>query len=211
MEKVKEFLEKVKWSHVLAFLVLYTLYGAYTQDRAEIESEEGHVTQLRAQIETTKRKITDAKEFEKQIEVKKAALAELDTQLRSKKAELPKTFNVPELLSDIFAEAQQVGLEVDNVVPDQGEAKAELYASMKIEVKARGTFLQLFIFLDRLSKLKRLVGVNSVGLNVAGPGDRVTLKGTTVALSGKRLTGGDKTFRQVNGSISLLAYRILEN
>lgn len=211
MEKLKEALGKIKWAHVLAFLVVYALYGAYSQDMSDIETEEAHVKQLRQQIENTKRKIAEAKEFEKQIEVKKAALAELDSQLRSKKAELPKNFNVPELLSDIFTEAQQVGLEVENVTPDQNETKAELYASMKIEVKTRGTFLQLFIFLDRLAKLKRLVGVNSVALNVAGPSDRITLKGTTVALSGKKLTGGDKTFRQVNGSISLLAYRILEN
>ena len=57
MEKVKEILGKFKWSHVLAFLVLYTLYSAYSQDRTEIEAEEDHIKQVGSQIEITKRKI----------------------------------------------------------------------------------------------------------------------------------------------------------
>lgn len=209
MEKLKEYIGMLKWVHVLGLIVLYAFYSFYFQDMTEIEDRESRVQGQRTEIESMKRKIAEAKEFEKQIVEKKEGLANLEAQLRSKKAELPKSFNVPELLSDIFTEAQQVGLEVENVVPDQNEVKYELYASMKIEIRTKGTFLQLFIFLDRLSKLKRLVGVTNVQFNAGGTNDRITLKGTTVALSGKKLTGGDKTFRQVSGTITLLAYRII--
>jgi Tfp pilus assembly protein PilO len=176
---------------------------------SEIEEKLGTTEALKSKIADTSRKIVEAKEFEKQIEAKKTQLAELEAQLRSKKADLPKAFNVPELLNDIFNEAQLVGLELSNVAPESGETKQELYASMKIEINSKGTFHQIFIFLDRLSKLKRLVGVVSVDLSGAAPTDRTTLKGSTVALSGRKLTGGDRTFRTINAKITLLAYRVI--
>lgn len=209
MDKLKEILEQIKYVHVFAVIIAYAGYSYYFQDMTEIQSKQAHGEELLREIETVKNKIEQAKAFEKQIEEKRAQLADLDAQLRSKKAELPKTFNVPELLNDIFAEAQQVGLEVQSVAPDSKETKMDLYASMRIEVASKGTFLQIFIFLDRLSKLKRLVGVTNVVLGSGSATDRTTLKGTTGALSGKRLSGGEKTFRTVTGKITLLAYRII--
>jgi len=208
MDKVNEILEQITWVHVVAAVALYAFYCFYFQDTSPLEARENRLQGTQSQVKIIERKIDEAIRFEKEYEQKKAELAQLETEMRKKRAELPKAFNVPELLNDLFREAQQVGLEVVNVAPANAESRKELFASLQIDLNAKGTFLQMFIFLDRLSKLKRLVGVTTVELTTQSS-ERISLKGVAAAFSGKRLTGAEKTYQAISAKIVLLAYRII--
>lgn len=210
MENFRKIAEKFSWSIVLILGVGYGVFAFWTQDLSEVEARQASFTEMDARQGTLNRKIEEATAFEKQLEQKRKDLQDLEQQLLAKKAELPKAFNIPELLNDIFREAEQVGLEIENVSPAAQEQRYELYASMSVDVRSKGTFIQLFIFLDRLSKLKRLIGVTNVALTAGSREERIPLKGTTAGiLAGKRLSGGEKSYKLVRGTIQLMAYRIL--
>ncbi len=208
MDQLKEALAKLTWSTSILIIACWGGYSFYFQDRSEVEIRENSVASTQATIQKLKNKIIESEQFEKQYEKKKAELADLETKLRSKRAELPKTFNVPEMLNDLLFEAKQVGLEVKKITPAAAETKKELYSELSIDINTKGTFLQLFIFLDRLSKLKRLIGVTTVKVNSGGATEEITLKGTTGAMSSARLFGGEKSYKAINGTIRLLAFRI---
>lgn len=208
MDQVRELFQKITWSVAVLLVAAWGGYCVFFQDRSEVELREGRLQGSDAEIKNIKNKILESEQFEKEYEQKKKDIVELEAKLRSKRAELPKDFDVPEMLNDLLFEAKQVGLEVKQITPAQQETKRELYYELSIDITTKGTFLQLFIFLDRLSKLKRLVGVTSVKIGISSSGEEITLKGTTGAMSGARLYGGEKSFIAIEGSIRLLAFRI---
>ena len=206
MEKLFDALRKFQWIHALLIAGAYGGYTFYFQDTSEVDQRKTQLRVVKNNIKNTNVQIQQAEKFEIEYENKKRDLATLEEKLRKKRTELPRTFDIPGLLTILFNEAEQIGLEIIRVVPDANEKKTELFASLKIEIDSRGTFLQIFIFLDRLSKLKKLVGVTRVLMNT-GSGT-ISLKGTTGALSRKTLTGGDKAYTAVTAKIILLAYRV---
>lgn len=208
MEQLREYLQKVTWTHVVLFIGLFAAYSFFFQDHSELEQKTNLIQGSESEIKNLQNKILEAQKFEEEYEKKKKDIVELEAQLRGKRAELPKVFSVPEMLNDLLFEAKQVGLEVIKITPAPAETKRELYYELPIEINTKGTFLQLFIFLERLTKLKRLVGVTAVQVSSLGINEKITLKGTTGALSGKQLLGGEKSFLAIQGTIKLLAFRI---
>lgn len=211
MEQFRNFVDSyLKWVYLIVVVIAYAAYAYLNQDLSEIEAREEKIQQTTQKIKNLNKKVEEAKAFEKEVEKKRLDIAELEKQLLSKKAELPKVFNVQELLSDLFSEAEQVGVEIKNITPGASETTGPnaLYAALRTDIEVVGTFVQIFIFLDRLSKLKRLVGVPSFDLTPSGNG-LISFKGTTVGqTAGRKLSGGEKKFRAISGKIEINAFRI---
>ena len=190
MDQLKEMMEKVTWPHIIVIVAAAAAYFYFFQDRSQVEMRENNLQGTQSEINKVKAKVEESRQFEKQFAAKKKKLAELEAKLATKRAELPKNFNVPAMLNDFLAEARQVGLEVSNVRPAPREEKKELYYELGIDISVKGSFLQLFIFLERLSKLQRLIGIGSV----------------TVRPVGERKPG--QRYIPIQSDIKLLAFRI---
>lgn len=90
----------------------------------------------------------------------------LKQRLREAEEQLPKQQEIPKVLRDIDYEAKQAGLRVDRFEP-QGEAQQGDFAAVPLKMTVRGNYHEIAVFLDRLSKMPRIVNVTD--LNMTAP------------------------------------------
>jgi Tfp pilus assembly protein PilO len=207
LQRLKGLLERLKWSHVIILVGGGAALFYFMQDTSEIEAKEAAIVTEEQQISGLERKIQEAKEFERQFEEKKKRYSDLVKSLQNLKEALPRQFFLPDLLSDLLREAKQLEIEITFIRPDQKEEQGELYNSLGFLIEARGTFLQFFIFLDRMAHMSRLINVENFTINRDQRRTAVTLGGEEGAFAGSKLSGGRGVYPGIVGNIRVLTYR----
>lgn len=74
---------------------------------------------------------------------------------------LPKSQEIPVLLRNISDLGKQSGLDFLSFIPGV-ETPKDFYAEIPIDIKIRGPYHNLGLFLDKISKLERIVSVNNI-------------------------------------------------
>ena len=207
LSRLKGLLERLKWSHVAILVGGGAALFYFMQDTSEVEAKEQSIQTEEASISSLEKKIQEAKEFERQFEEKKKRYADLVKSLQNLKEALPRQFFLPDLLSDLLREAKQLEIEITVIRPDAKEEQGELYNSLGFSIEARGTFLQFFIFLDRMANMSRLINVEYFTINKDSRRMAVTLGGEEGAFAGSRLAGGRGVYPGIIGNIRVLTYR----
>lgn len=207
MNRLKALLEKLKWSTVLVLIVAGAGLSYYNLDQTEIESREQRIEGEKSTITGLERQLAEAKEFERQFAEKKKRYAELVKELQKLQGALPRQFFLPDLLADIINEAKQLEIEIVRLQPDDRETTGELYNTLGFDIEAKGTFLQFFIFIDRIANMKRLVNVARFEMDKDNERKNVTLGGSEGAFAERNLSGGRIVFPGLTGKIRLLTYR----
>lgn len=207
LQRLKGLLEKLKWSYVIIFVGGGAAFFYFMQDTSELDSKEAAYQVEVQQISTLERKIQEAKEFERQFEEKKKRYADLVKSLQSLKEALPRQFSLPDLLSDIQREAKQLEIEITVIRPDATEVQGELYSSLGFNLEARGTFVQFFIFLDRLAHMSRLINVETFNITRDSRRSTVALGGEGGLFEATGLPGGLAAGPGIQGSIKVTTYR----
>jgi type IV pilus assembly protein PilO len=137
-------------------------------------------------------KLADSVEIahnEKMVKTQKSAnlgrlrkdLQQLDAELKKAVAQLPDKREIAELLSNISAKAQQVGLDVLLFRP-RPEAFQDFYAEVPVDITVKGNFHKTVSFFDEVGRMHRLVNIDNIGFkNPSVNGDNVVLETTSVA------------------------------
>ena len=120
----------------------------------------------------TKQKTKISKELKK-AKVKAANLPKLQAELDATKARfeetailLPKEKEIPSLLTNISALGRGSGLDFLTFKPSADVPK-DFYSEIPINIKVRGPYHNMGIFLDQVSKLDRIVSVSNI--TMGGP------------------------------------------
>lgn len=90
-----------------------------------------------------------------------AEIKELDRQLRAALVKLPEEKDIPNLLTQINTLGQQNGLEFQLFRPSPPVRKG-FYAEVPIDIRVQGQYHTLGGFLDKVSKLERIVNVTDI-------------------------------------------------
>jgi Tfp pilus assembly protein PilO len=207
IQRLKSLLDRLKWVHVFVIAGAGAAFFYYMQDNSDIESKEQGITGEKGNIAQLEHKIQEAKEFERQFDEKKKKYAELVKQLQDLKEALPRAFFLPDLLSDVLREAKQLELEVTRVQPDQKEEIGDLYNTLGFTIEVRGSFVQIFILLDRLAHMQRLLNVENFTLLKDSTRPTVTLGGAEGAFAGTSLSGGRLGYVGLGSVMRILTYR----
>ena len=93
-----------------------------------------------------------------------ADIKELDKQLAVALVKLPEEKDIPRLLTQINTLGQQNGLEFLLFRPG-APARKGFYAEVPIDVRVEGQYHSLGSFLDRVSKLERIVNVSDIKIS----------------------------------------------
>ncbi len=109
-----------------------------------IESQEAQLVKLEVQAR-------DRSRYMKEV-------ARLKQRLREAEEQLPKKAEVPKLLRDISYEAQQSGLQIARFEV-QDERKQGEFAKVPVSMRVTGSYHEIAVFFDRLSKMSRIVNV----------------------------------------------------
>lgn len=90
-----------------------------------------------------------------------AEIKELDKQLQAALVKLPEEKDIPNLLTQINTLGQQNGLEFQLFRPSPPVRKG-FYAEVPIDIRVQGQYHTLGGFLDKVSKLERIVNVTDI-------------------------------------------------
>jgi len=154
-------LNKIPWyGQVILFAVLglagvgafYYFYVA--PFRTEMGEREARLEELRADINVGMATAMKLPEFE-------ADVAELEEQLDRLRAVLPEQKDVAELLRRIQTLAAQSNLTIRGFRP-LATATQQLHAEWPIALQLDGTYHNLGLFFDRISKFSRIINVSDI-------------------------------------------------
>lgn len=111
----------------------------------------------------------------------KANVAELESRLESLRAVLPEQKDVGDLLRRIQTLAVQSNLSVRGFKPQPTVTK-QLHAEWPIALRLEGTYHNLGIFFDRVSKFSRIINISNVDIKVRDrPEPNMTVSADCVA------------------------------
>lgn len=88
----------------------------------------------------------------------------LERKLQQALQELPNEANIGELISSLSEVGNKSGLTIDSIEP-RGEARQGFYASIPVGMAVTGSYHQIGVFLDSVSKLARIVNVGRLSLS----------------------------------------------
>lgn len=129
-----------------------------------------------------------AKEKAKAKGEQEALLAETMKKFKAASELLPDQKEIPSLLNNISGQGTNSGLDVLSFKP-MAEVRKDFYAEIPVELTVTGPYHNVGVFLDKISKLPRLVAVSE--LNMGTP----------------KLSEGEML---LNTKLNLITYRFLE-
>lgn len=152
---------------VVAILVGY-YYLYYSPVKAEIDT-------LRQQKVALEGKIKEQRIIAKDLETFKKEVVKLEAQLNELLEQLPNSSEIPKLLRNISDVGKESGLDFLKFAP-KGEVPKEFYAEIPVDVSVTGGFHEFGMFLDRVSRLSRIVNISDVLFSKAKiSGDQVSM------------------------------------
>jgi Tfp pilus assembly protein PilO len=151
--------------HIIILLyAAYTTWEAWDQHetrRVEIESQLPGIEEELAKYRT---KLKEIDSYRKDVENSRKRVEEVFRSIEKVQRQLPLEVSDIEVLDYLAKEGRS--LNITNLEPTpQPENPQGFYVAKPYSIKARGTFLQFVIFLERLSLSERLFNVQSVAFN----------------------------------------------
>ncbi len=154
-------LAKLPWKTQLAIFVVVALAGAgayynffETPAQARIATLDTELASIRGRIEKGAATARQLPEFRKEV-------ADLQTRLDSLRPILPDEKDAADLLRRVHTLATQSNLTIRGFRP-QAIATRTLHAEWPISLELEGTYHNLGLFLDRVSKFPRIINVSGI-------------------------------------------------
>jgi Tfp pilus assembly protein PilO len=148
-------------------MVLGALYGLYLYNDFTSEMVPKMDAERTARATMLTKKQTELKrlrEFVQNIEVIKLKLRELNLQLETALETMPKNYNLSALLRRLAILATNSGVELQSFLPGGGSERpaGAFYETLDVSLTMSGSFSETLVFLDQISRLKRLMKIQSL-------------------------------------------------
>ncbi len=121
------------------------------------------IKRLRADVKQQEQKLVSLKNAAAKVKVLEKELAQSEEELRVLMTLLPDQKEIPGLLENVSRLGAKVGLE-NILFQPQPEVPQEFYATIPIRLDLLGTYNDVGVFLDNISKLNRILKVQSTSL-----------------------------------------------
>lgn len=142
---------------VLALLAGAFVYFVYSPAREDLNSKQAQNAKLLVELQESRRIANNLPRFKAEYEAMKK---QLDLALN----ELPNETEIPSLLKNIAGLARDNGLEVLQFKPEKEIAK-NFYAEVPVSLDLKGSYHQMALFCQSVSKMARIVNVKDIKLS----------------------------------------------
>jgi Tfp pilus assembly protein PilO len=162
---MKELVNKLI-SNLHFFIIAYGLYGAwllFDTHTIRIEELNNQFPSVEAEIVSNQKKVKEIQEFVKKTEESKVRVEEVAKNIESAQKQLPAEINDNQILTFFNQEISSLNIKDPQIVPGR-ENTTTYFISKEYMVKAKGTFLQFLIFLERIGNSTRIYNVKSLKL-----------------------------------------------
>ncbi len=169
-ERILSYLNKIP---LLLFVVAYLGWVGYDYYYDFRSSPDSPLNQRKSQLESTNHevdvlrdKIKRAQDFYKTLDQKRSEIRGLSLQLDQLKATLSEELDFPSFMRLVTTEAEKVGVDVTKISPAE-TSKSEYVVEQVYELTFHSVYIQLLVFLQRLSNLERIIRVESLSFKPA--------------------------------------------
>jgi type IV pilus assembly protein PilO len=147
--------------------IAYGGYEYYDFNSNEVPAMQQEIDTRESALAAKQEEYRRLKEFAKNIESIKRELKELNVQLEASLEHMPRNFNFSGLLRRLTMLAQSSGVDLSTFKPARGEQKVEgqFYSTIEIEFELAGSFAQSLVFFDQVSRLKRIVNLQTMKMS----------------------------------------------
>ena len=159
-EKYSKLDAKIKGFILAAAVVIPALlfyFIVFSPQSEKIEALEKQVAVAQDELNKARKAARDLPKYQKEFE---------DTQkiFDAMAVLLPKSQEIPNLLRNISDLGKSAGLDFLTFVPGQ-EVPKDFYAEIPIDITIKGPYHNMGFFLDKVSKLERIVTVNNITID----------------------------------------------
>jgi len=190
-EKLKELLNRIPVGMLVSLYALYLgyEYWSFTSDDASpLMTRQAELVSAREEVKMLNTKLKQGQEFFKTLDAKKVQLRELAQKLDEMKGTLTNEIDVAAFVKLTITEAKKVGLNVLSLRPEKTN-KQEFYEEQTFTLTFRGVYVQLMVFLERMSNIQSIVRVDNFAFQPKG--------------------SQTSEYVQIEGTVELKAYRYL--
>ena len=148
-------------TYLLVFVLLVGLgfYFVITDKQGALDREVRRESDLKQQYQSKSFQVANLDALRKQM-------ADVESRFSELLKQLPTDKEVPGLLEDITAIAQNAGLQI-NTIALQPETKAQFYVELPITIEVRGTYHQMGEFVSGVSAIRRIVTLHDYAIRPA--------------------------------------------
>lgn len=141
---------------VIGIIILVAMfYFVFFQSNFE------EISRLDGKVNVAKEELKKVRKAASDLPAHKRELEEVLRQFEATSVLLPKSQEIPNLLRSISDLGRESGLDFLSFTPGQ-EIPRDFYAEIPIDIKIRGPYHNLGSFLDKVSKLERIVTVYNI-------------------------------------------------
>lgn len=147
-------------------LLLYSMYGLWVkfdEHQLQLEAINAELPQLEAEIATTNKKIKEIKEFLKKTDEYKNRVEGVAKNIEEVQKQLPPEINDTSILSFLNTEIGILNIKDPSLSPGDEETST-YFISKDYTLKAKGTFLQFLILLERIGNATRIYNIKALKL-----------------------------------------------
>ncbi len=147
-------------------IVLYGLWGAwlsYDEHSIKMEDLNHQFPSVEAEIVMNQKKVKEIQDFVKKAEESKVRVEEVAKNIESAQKQLPADINDNQILTFLNQEISALNIKDPQITPGR-ENTSTYFISKEYVIKAKGTFLQFLIFLERIGNATRIYNVKSLKL-----------------------------------------------
>ncbi len=150
---------------VVSGLAVFGFWKFYVAEmQADIDTRQTRLTALKADIAKGVATARRLPQFQSEV-------AELERRLENLRAVLPEQKDVADILRRVQGLATQSSLTIQRFTPQEPKQEA-MYASLPFKLRAEGTFHNLGLFFDRISKFPRIINVGEIVIKPRQPQDQ---------------------------------------
>lgn len=162
---MKEFVGKIlSVLHILIFAyTAYAVYEYYEQHEAKVTETASQVPGLETEISGLKKRLEAIETYKKNIENSKKSVEEVFKNIERVQRQLPADVNDIDILDYFAKEGRLLNIPELSSTP-LPEIPEGFSVTKPYTVKARGTFLQLVVLLERLSRTDRIFNIQKFTL-----------------------------------------------
>src|SRR5262245_25171483 len=148
------------WAQIGAFgvvsgLAVFGFWKFYVAEmQADIELRQTRLTSLRADITRGIATARRLPQFQSEV-------SELERRLENLRAVLPEQKDVADILRRVQGLATQSSLSIQRFTPQEPRQES-MYAALPFKIRAEGTYNNLGLFFDRISKFPRIINVGEI-------------------------------------------------
>jgi len=119
------------------------------------------IVQLRKEYDTLETKLARFKNKAKQLKKWRAKMEKAKEEFHIATKKLPEKKDIPSLLASISRSGQDAGLEFLLFKPNP-ERNKEFYAEIPVSIRITGTYHNVALFFDKVSRLSRIVNFDDI-------------------------------------------------